>query len=96
MMIQGKIYGIEIGKEGDKPNYIMSGASYWTAKDGGLICKKVQEAVEINNSTDIYWDNIAVDNLKDMDVYIEKIESNDIFEIDSLEDLEYLKRTLNL
>ena len=45
---------------------------------------------------DIYWDNIAVDNLKDMDVYIEKIQSNDIFEIDSLEDLEYLKRTLNL
>ena len=93
---QGKIYGIEIGKEGDKPNYIMSGASFWTAKDGALIGKKVQEAVEVNNSTDIYWDNIAVDNLKDMDVYIEKIESNDIFEIDSLEDLEYLKRTLEL
>ena len=74
----------------------MSGASFWTAKDGALICKKVQEAVEINNSMDIYWDNIAVDNLKDMDVYIEKIQSNDIFEIDSLEDLEYLKKTLKL
>jgi len=93
---QGKIYGIEIGKEGDKPNYIMSGASFWTAKDGALIGKKVQEAVEVNNSIDIYWDNIAVDNLKDMDVYIQKIQSNDIFEIDSLEDLEYLKRTLKL
>ena len=93
---QGKIYGIEIGKEGDKPNYIMSGASFWTAKDGALIGKKVQEAVEVNNSTDIYWDNIAVDNLEDMDVYIEKIQSNDIFEIDSLEDLEYLKTTLKL
>ena len=93
---QGKLYGIEIGKEGDKPNYIMSGASFWSAKDGALICKKVQEAIEVNNSTDIYWDNIAVDNLKNMDVYIEKIQSNDIFEIDSIEDLEYLKRTLKL
>ena len=61
-----------------------------------LIGKKVQEAVEVNNSMDIYWDNIAVDNFKDMDVYIEKIQSNDIFEIDSLEDLEYLKRTLKI
>lgn len=91
---QNKIYGIEVGKEGDKPDYIMSGASFWSAKDGSLICKKVQEAVEVNNSMDIYWDNIAVDNLKDMDVYIEKIQSNDIFEIDTIEDLEYLKRTL--
>ena len=74
----------------------MSGVSFWTEKDGRIIGKKVQEAVEVNNSMDIYWDNIAVDNLKDMDVYIEKIQSNDIFEIDSLEDLEYLKETLNL
>ena len=92
----GKIFGVDIGKEGDKPNYIMSGASFWTAEDGALICKRVQEAIEVNNSTDIYWDNIAVDNFKNMDVYIEKIESNDIFEIDSLEDLEYLKKTLKL
>ena len=90
----GKIFDVDIGKEGDKPNYIMSGASFWSAKDGALICKKVQETVEVSNSMDIYWDNIAVDNLNDMDVYIEKIKSNDIFEIDSLEDLEYLKRQL--
>jgi CTP:phosphocholine cytidylyltransferase-like protein len=92
----GRVFGVEIGKEGDKANYIMSGASFWTAEDGALICKKVQEAIEVNNSTDIYWDNIAVDNFKNMNVYIEKIESNDIFEIDSLEDLEYLKKTLKL
>ena len=92
----GRVFGVDIGKEGDKPNYIMSGASFWTAEDGALICKRVQEAIEVNNSTDIYWDNIAVDNFKNMDVYIEKIESNDIFEIDSLEDLEYLKKTLKL
>jgi len=92
----GRIFGVDIGKEGDKPNYIMSGASFWNAEDGALICKEVQEAVEVNNSMDIYWDNIAVDNLGNMDVYIERIQSNDIFEIDSLEDLEYLKRTLKL
>ena len=93
---EGKIYGIDIGKEGDRPNYIMSGASFWSAKDGRLIGEKVQEAVEANHSMDIYWDNIAVDNLSNMDVYIEKIESNDIFEIDSIADLEYLKNKLEI
>lgn len=92
----GRVLGIEIGKEGDKPSYIMSGASYWTAKDGKLIAKKIEEVVEKDGLLDIYWDNIAVDNFKDMNVYIEKIESNDIFEIDTLEELEYLKRKLNL
>ena len=92
----GKIFGVDIGKEGDKPSFIMSGASFWTAKDARLICKKVQEAVEIKNSMDIYWDNIAVDNLCNMDVYIERIESDDIFEIDSIADLEYLKNKLEI
>jgi CTP:phosphocholine cytidylyltransferase-like protein len=79
---EGRIFGVDIGKEDDKPSYIMSGASFWTEKDGALI--------------DLYWDSIAVDNLKHMNVYIEKIQSDDIFEIDSLQDLEYLKKTLNL
>lgn len=92
----GRVLGVDIGQEGDQPSYIMSGASYWTEKDGELIAKKVEEAVEKDGLLDIYWDNIAVDNFKDMNVYIEKIESNDIFEIDTLEDLEYLKTKLNL
>ena len=92
----GRVLGVDIGQEGDQPSYIMSGASYWTEKDGELIAKKVEEAVEKYGLLDIYWDNIAVDNFKDMNVYIEKIESNDIFEIDTLEDLEYLKTKLNL
>lgn len=92
----GRVLGVDIGKEGDQPSYIMSGASYWTKKDGELIAKKVEEAVEKDSLLDIYWDNIAVDNFKDMNVYIEKIESNDIFEIDTLKDLEYLKTKLNL
>ncbi|NME83270.1 sugar phosphate nucleotidyltransferase [Clostridium sp. SM-530-WT-3G] len=92
----GRIYGIEIGKEGDKPDYIMSGASYWTAKDGEIIARRVKEAVEKDKLMDIYWDNIAVDSFDDMDVRIEKIGSNDIFEIDTLDDLEYLKSTLKI
>lgn len=91
-----RIHNVEIGKEGCEPDYIMSGASFWTARDGELIAQKVEEAVDKGDFRDLYWDSIAVDNLKNMDVYIEKIQSNDIFEIDSLQDLEYLKQKLRL
>lgn len=92
----GRVYGVDIGKDGDEPNYIMSGASYWTAKDGEIIDRRVKEAVEKDKLMDIYWDNIAVDSFGDMDVHIEKIGSNDIFEIDTLDDLECLKSTLKI
>lgn len=91
----GRIYDVEIAPKNSKANYIMSGASYWTEKDGKIISEKVKKAVEEDKLFDIYWDNIAVENYDNMNVYIEKINSDDIFEIDTLEDLEYLKLKLN-
>lgn len=91
-----KIFGIEVADKNSKPNYIMSGASFWTEKDGTLLAEKIEEAINKGNFKDMYWDNIAVENLDKMDVRIEKINSDDIFEIDNLNDLEYLKNTLHL
>ncbi|GEQ23068.1 CTP--phosphocholine cytidylyltransferase [Clostridium butyricum] len=91
----GRIYDVEIAPKNSKANYIMSGASYWTEKDGKIISEKVKKAVEEDKLFDIYWDNIAVENYDNMNVYIEKINSDDIFEIDTLEDLDYLKLKLN-
>ena len=71
----GRILGVDIGKEGDEPSYIMSGASFWTAKDGALISQKVEEVINKGDFRDLYWDSIAVGNLDKMDVYIEKINS---------------------
>lgn len=91
----GRIYDVEIAPKNSKANYIMSGASYWSEKDGKIISEKVKKAVEEDKLFDIYWDNIAVENYDNMNVYIEKINSDDIFEIDTLEDLDYLKSKLN-
>ncbi|WP_244834554.1 sugar phosphate nucleotidyltransferase [Clostridium sp. BJN0001] len=89
-----KIYKVDIAKDTDKNEYIMSGASYWTEKDGKLLSEKVREAVEDDKRFQIYWDDIAVENLKDMNVTIEKIGSDDIYEIDSIEDLRKLNEIL--
>ncbi|NFS28531.1 CTP--phosphocholine cytidylyltransferase [Clostridium botulinum] len=91
-----KLQRVDIGKEGQEPSYIMSGASYWSEKDGKFIAQKLKEKVEHGDFKNLYWDDIVVENLKDLDVYVNKIGSNDIFEIDSLKDLEYLKNKLSI
>ncbi|WP_105177290.1 MULTISPECIES: sugar phosphate nucleotidyltransferase [Clostridium] len=91
-----KLQRVDIGKEGQEPSYIMSGASYWSEKDGKFIAQKIDEKVNSGDFENLYWDDIVVENLKDLDVYVNKIGSNDIFEIDSLEDLEYLKNKLSI
>lgn len=91
-----RIFDIEIADENSKPSYIMSGASFWSEKDGKLLAQKLEEAIKKDNFKDKYWDHIAVENLNNMDVRIEKIDSNDIFEIDNLDDLEYLRNTLHI
>lgn len=91
-----KLIRVDIGKENDKPSYIMSGASYWSEKDGKIIAQKIDEKVKSGDFKDLYWDDIVTQNLKDLDVYVNKIGSNDIFEIDSLKDLEYLKNKLSI
>ncbi len=91
-----RIYKVDIGTDEDGPDYIMSGVSFWTEKDGTLIAKEVEKYVQSNGDMNWYWDNIAVDNLDKMNVKIEKINSNDIFEIDCIADLEYLKKTMKI
>ncbi len=71
--------------------YVMSGVSYWTKADGQLLKHKLEQVIKSNNWQNLYWDNIAKDNLKNMDIHIKKISSSDWFEIDSLEDLEALR-----
>lgn len=84
----GRIYDLIVGSGKD---YIMSGVSYWTEKDGNLLKEKLEEAMKSNNWQQLYWDNIAKDNLFNMDVYINIIHGDDWFEIDSIEDLKELK-----
>lgn len=87
-----KVYTLEVGPGTD---YIMSGVSYWSKEDGALIKKQLEKVIEGGNFDNVYWDDVVSEVMRDLNVYIEKIASNDWFEIDSLEDLkkaeEYLQ-----
>lgn len=88
----GKVYAVEVGPGTD---YIMSGVSFWTKKDGAIIKETLEKVIEGGNFEKVYWDDVVSSILKNLDVHIKKINSNDWFEIDSVEDLKkaesYLK-----
>ncbi|MBU3138150.1 NTP transferase domain-containing protein [Clostridium gasigenes] len=83
-----RVYDIEVGSEDGR--YIMCGVSYWNTKDGIYICNKLNEVINGNKFNNLFWDNVVKDNLNSMDIRLEKINSEDVYEIDSLEDLQKL------
>lgn len=88
-----KVQDIEVGTK--EEDYILSGVSFWSKRDGELIVEKLNQVIEHGDFNSLYWDDIVKDNIKDLQVYIHKISSEDVFEVDSLKDLknveDYLK-----
>ena len=44
----------------------------------------IDKAYESGEFVDLYWDNMVKDNIKELDVYVEELEGNSIYEIDSV------------
>jgi CTP:phosphocholine cytidylyltransferase-like protein len=88
-----KVFDIEIG---DGTDYILSGVSYWSIADGEFIRNRIEDIMNSERFNNLYWDDIVRENITNVDVYVEKIDSDDWFEIDSLEDLRKTEEYLNL
>ena len=69
-------------------DYIMSGVSYWIREDSKKIKEKLEELTERGGLKNLFWDDIVRNNLKEFDIKINKINSTDWFEIDSMNDFE--------
>lgn len=78
----------------DGSGYILSGVSYWSNKDGRLLQRAIEKSFQNEDFTNLYWDNIVLNQLSYLSIYQEKLTSEDIFEIDSLEDLNLLESFL--
>ncbi len=76
---------IDIGTEDGQ--YIMSGVSYWNEEDAKFIIDKLNNYISNENFKEMFWDDVVKDNIKNMNIKIEKINSNDVYEIDSIDDL---------
>lgn len=80
-----KVYSIDIGSEDGE--YIMCGVSYWNKEDGEFIKGKIEESISNGEFTELFWDDIVKDNINNIDIRVEKIKADDVYEIDSLDDL---------
>lgn len=87
-----KVNRIDIIEKGS--GYILSGVSYWSTEDSKIIVKELEKIIEKGNFNDYYWDDIVRININKLDVNLRKLNENDIYEIDSIEELNKLKEIL--
>lgn len=88
-----KVTNINVGND---KGYILCGVSYWSKSDCKIIVEKLNEVINSGQFKDLYWDDIVKDNISKLDVQIRKIQSDDCFEIDSLKDLENVKKYISI
>ena len=72
---------------------IISGVSYWEEKDSKIIVSKIEKAIENRDYTNLFWDDMVIENSSSMDIHVEQFD--DIFEIDTEKDLLSLEHRLN-
>ncbi|MBS5927986.1 MAG: NTP transferase domain-containing protein [Clostridium sp.] len=71
--------------------YILSGVSYWKKEDSKIIVAMLEKAINEGGFDKLYWDDIVRENVDKLNLKIEMLDSSDIYEIDSLEDLQNVK-----
>lgn len=73
---------------------IMCGVSYWNKEDGEFLKKKLEQAIESRKFAELFWDDLVKDNLHHLKIKIRELKSDDLFEVDSIEDLKSLETFL--
>lgn len=87
-----KVFNINVC---DGDGYILSGVSFWSERDGEFIVEKLKEIISQGDFDNLYWDDIVKNNMGELNVYIKKVDSDDCFEIDSLEDLKKVEMCIS-
>ncbi|MEF9934212.1 sugar phosphate nucleotidyltransferase [Clostridium sp.] len=83
--LNNKVQNIEIG---NGSGYILSGVSFWCQKDSIILREKIKNRVENGLYKDLYWDDIVRENIGILDIKINKIQSGELIEFDTLDDFE--------
>ena len=90
--VDGYLDNIVVGS--DDEELIMCGVSYWSQEDGEFLKEKLQQAVEQGGFEQLFWDNLVKDSLDELKIKVRELKSDDLFEIDSLDELNELEQLL--
>ncbi|MBS5951647.1 MAG: NTP transferase domain-containing protein [Clostridium sp.] len=74
---------------------ILRGISYWTKEDGKYIAEKIQETVNNNGFDNLYWDEVVIANISDINIQLKVLDDHDVMEIDSVADLKKVEEILS-
>ena len=78
---------------GGKECWKMVGISYWTPKDGRKLSESLQRLYETPGGSERYWDEAALSaDIEDFCVRVRACSEKDVQEIDTVEELETLRR----
>ncbi len=83
---------IVVGSENQE--LIMCGVSYWNQVDGEFLCKMLDEAVSNGGFEELFWDDLVKNNLNHLKIKVHELKADDLFEIDSLKELEEVEAYL--
>ena len=79
---------LKCSRDGGKNGYQLYGISMWSQEDGQRLKKHVEKEFICNNNNQIYWDDVPMFvHFDEYDLGIRLINHEDIFEIDSYDDL---------
>ena len=80
---------------GGKGCWKMVGISYWTAEDGRKLARSLRRLYRMPGGHERYWDEAALSqDIEDFTVYVRACTAEDVQEIDTLAELELLRKTL--
>ena len=94
VLVYGDDYKVQDIIVDSKAGRILSGVSFWDAPTAEKIVSFIDKAYASGEFVDLYWDNMVKDNIKELDVYVEELEGNSIYEIDSVQDYHKLEEIL--
>lgn len=72
--------------------YNMVGISYFTEKDASVLSDKINEAYGKTGYETLFWDDVVNDNLTQLKLKISPVCDDDIYEIDTVEELNEINR----
>ncbi|HAG70540.1 MAG TPA: choline kinase [Lachnospiraceae bacterium] len=75
-----------VGKGGDD-RYNMCGISYFTEKDSSILADAIEERFGRPGYEELFWDEVVNDNLDKLRLTVHPVESDQITEIDSVDEL---------
>jgi len=90
-----KEWGVTLGARGritridtaGEDTWVLNGPAYFTAEVSRKFSELIRETYDKPGTDDYYWEDILAENLKDLEVYINKQDRDNVREFESLEEL---------